>query len=124
MSAHGTLVAFFIPGNLDNPLNGTHGHWSTPARRRKAWRENTKAAYLASPRMATAPWTPKRVTLVANVWNRMDSDGLQAACKSVRDGLVDCGLIDDDGPDSGHVFLYEQRVARAQRGVTVSVETL
>ena len=50
-----------------------------------------------------------------------------SALKPVVDALVSMRLLNDDRPSAGHVFVYEQRVARgktATRGVTVQVEPL
>jgi len=131
MTRHAELVTgaitFFVPGKLRNPLNGAHGHWATAAKERQRWRWKTKLAFLALPTRKVFPLdytAPKRVWLIAHTWNAMDTDGLVASLKSVRDGLMDCGLIRSDAPEAGNVFTYEQRVKRKERGVWITVETL
>lgn len=115
----------FIPGRLVNPLNGAWGHWSTQAAYRTGWHRAT-AAVLSH----AAGWTrheaavPKRVTLRCRMWNRMDSDGLQAACKPIRDALVTAGVVSGDAERDGHQWAYEQVVDRACRGVRITVEWL
>jgi hypothetical protein len=121
-------VEFFISGKLFNPLNGSHGHWAVSSQERRRWRFNTRLAYMeAVPVVERTAYTkhvmaPKRVTLQAHTWNRMDTDGLAASLKSVRDALIDCGLIHSDDIVSGHTFDYQQVIDRKRRGVTVTVE--
>lgn len=122
-------VTFFVPGKLSNPLNGAHGHWSAEAAYRKRWRAATKACALSvEGRIDLAALghatEPKAILLTAHTWNTMDRDGLGAALKPVVDGLVDAGIIHDDGPTKGggHVLTYRQRVDRRNRGVLITVE--
>jgi len=120
-------LTFFIPGKLENHAN-QRSHWRRYATYRKLWREKTHlmAICSANTRGWTGPFSrvPKRITFVAHTWNTLDSDGLQNALKSCRDGLVSCRLIHSDAPDSGHTFSYAQVVDRKQRGVKVTVEDL
>jgi hypothetical protein len=51
----------------------------------------------------------------------MDGDGLQAALKPIRDALIDCAVLHSDAPDSGHEFVYTQRIDRARRGCEIRV---
>jgi len=61
--------------------------------------------------------------LTAHTWNHWDDEeGVNAACKPLRDGLVDARVIHSDAADSGHVFSYAQIVDRARRGVEITVE--
>lgn len=127
----GELLAVFVPGPVRNPLNGTHGHWSKRAKWAKGWREKTTMVILEGYGLgytgivhegtSVAAWRPKTVTFTANTHNRMDDDNLRAALKPVRDGLKDMRVIDDDKPESGHEFVYHQRIDRARRGVEIRV---
>lgn len=122
-----SACTFFVSGTLTNPLNGAHGHWATKAKARARWREKTAAmARVTLGRHGLRPvaTSPKRVLMIAQTWNAMDTDGLQAAMKPIRDGLVDAGLIGSDGPKSGNVFVYAQRIDRKNRGAWVTVEAL
>lgn len=117
------VTTFFLPWKLTNQLNGSHGHWAPRAKDRKRLRE---ASHVLARRM-TRPLTaeasrPKRITFELRTWNPWDDDALAAACKPLRDGLMDAGVIHQDGPASGHRFVYTQSVARHQRGVWVTVE--
>jgi hypothetical protein len=126
VNAEGRLIAW-VPGRLRNPLNAGKGeHWSATARERKAWRERTflcvKSAMNESKWRYGAGW-PKLVVFTAYVWNLYDDDGLSAALKSVRDGLVDAGILNRDDPKSGHKFEYRQQIERSRhRGVEIVVE--
>ena len=122
VKAPGDLVAVWVSGKLVNPLNASAWGWQKRSRTAKAWKERVAVALMESPNhgghMAR---TPKRVLFTASTHNRMDSDGLQAALKPVRDALVECGVIHDDGPDSGHIFGYWQQIDRARRGVEIRI---
>ena len=123
-------LTVFIATRLVNPTNARPAHWSqrsSPAKRQREAVATTVWAELRDPRRgvywhitATAR-SPKAITLTAYVARKFDDDGLQAACKSIRDGLQDCGLIQSDGPDSGHVFEYHQVIDRTRRGVAITV---
>lgn len=135
-------LTVFVPVRLVNPLN-TREHWAKRWDRSSRQREAVAMAVwsaLRDPRnsmiveqvtpntmgtrlhwrITAKPTTPKRITLVGHVARKFDTDGLQAAMKSVRDGLQDCGLIHTDGPDSGHTFTYDQ-VVKKPLGVTITV---
>lgn len=118
---------FFVPGRLQNPLNGSlsRAHWT----RKRVWAETWKAETLlaiitAQPRR----WTPAQialpnvVTFRAHVGKLWDDDNVPAGLKPVRDALIG-RIIDSDAPDSGHRFVYSQVVDRERRGVEVTVET-
>ena len=118
------ILDLFLPGARSNPLNGSHRHWSVRARWAKTWR--TKAHLLVGAARGARgfdPATPKIIRFVANLWNLMDEDGLRASLKPTLDGLRDAGVIHSDGPNSGHLFVYGQRIDRAQRGVRILVES-
>jgi hypothetical protein len=114
-----------------NPLNGSWGSWQKHARTAKAWRERTAQHVLAfvvgPPRMRRLRLiparTPKTVTFTVHTWNRWDQEeGIPAACKPLRDGLVDAGVLHSDAHDCGHTFRYAQVMDRARRGVEITVE--
>jgi hypothetical protein len=123
-------VNIFVPGRLRNPLNSSWGFWAKHARASKDWRTRTAQSVLVSELMRRHrgtfdPTAPKHVTFTAHTWNRWDSDeGVNAACKPLRDGLVDARVIHSDASDSGHSFSYTQVVDRARRGVEILIEPL
>lgn len=124
------VIILFIPGNLSNPLNGSHRHWSARAKWAKTWREKT--VLLSQPQADTfyrhhtmlSSRSPKLILFTAHVWNLMAEDGLRAALKPVVAGLRDANVIHDGGPKSGHRFEYHQIVLRKDRGVEIEVYPL
>ena len=128
-------LTVFVATRLVNPTN-ERSHWAVRARRVKVQRETAAVSvHVALSRLVTATsvygsesdlWNtpaerPKYITFTAYVARKFDTDGLQAACKSIRDGLQDCGLIHSDGPDSGHIFEYHQLIDRTRRGVEIAI---
>ena len=116
-------MTVFVPGPLRNPLNGQRDIWQKHRRWAKQWRERTaerlRLALLTPRRLEVDPRTPKRITFTAHVASLWDDDNLPAGLKSIRDGLRDGGIIHDDGPASGHTFVYAQVRDRANRGVEI-----
>lgn len=123
-------MTLFVPGRLRNPLNGSWGFWHKHARLAKDWRTRTAQAVLVEGILRNRgiiqpfhPTAPKLVTFTAHTWNHWDDDeGINAACKPIRDGLVDARLLHSDAADSGHVFVYKQVMDRARRGVEITIE--
>ena len=118
-------MTVFVPTRLVNALNRRE-HWATRAARARTQRRAVWAAiWKTTGRDEVVSRAPKRITMHAHVWRLMDSDGLSAALKACRDGLMDARVIDDDGPASGHVFdPPTQEVNRRQLGVRITVEPL
>ena len=107
-----------------NPLN-VREHWATRAARARAQRRAVWAAMRWVRIWPFGPEYPKRITMHAHVWRLMDSDGLVAALKACRDGLIDAKVIHDDGPGSGHLFdPPTQEVNRRQLGVRIEVDVV
>ena len=94
-------MKYRLPIKLHNPLNGSHGHWSAVAKRRKMERN---AAFFATP-MGLKP--PLVITLTRIAPRLFDDDNLGAACKSIRDGIADRVGIDDGSKLIA--FKYAQR---------------
>lgn len=121
-------MTIFVAGRLRNPLNSSWGHWAKHARASKDWRTRTAQEVLVEcvmrrPRQTFLPTAPKRITFTAHTWNRWDADeGVNAACKPLRDGLVDARVIHSDAADSGHTFVFRQVVDRTRRGVEITIE--
>ena len=119
-------MTVFLHRPLKNPLNGSWGNHYKHARIARTWRELTAAAFLVewinAGRPPRNPMAPKTVTFTAHVGVLWDSDeGINAACKPIRDGVVDAGWIHSDGPKSGHTFRYGQVLDRKHRGVEIAV---
>lgn len=126
----GELLAIFVPGRLLNPLNASAWVWQKRSRYAKQWRERVADALwdVAGQRdhMTTGAivLSPKRVKFLASTHNRMDSDGLQAALKPIRDALIECQVITGDADKDGNVFEYDQKIDRTRRGVEIRVEAI
>jgi len=125
----GELLAVFVPGKLVNTKNARL-HYMAESRYKRGWRERTTLAVFEADLWRQSQstffpgWdhTPKRITFAARTHGKLDSDGLQVSLAPVRDAMIQCGVIHDDGPDSGHVFDYLPSVIdRANRGVTIRV---
>lgn len=116
-----------LPLRTKNPLNGGMGTTKQAAiiksRRRHAERGVTRLAVTAALRQrgnSLADWLPARVTLTRVSVAKMDTDGLAASNKGIRDGIADalgCG----DAPSSPISWQYAQR--KGKRG-TFAVEVL
>jgi hypothetical protein len=123
------VLTVFVATKLVNPTNA-RGSWHAGAGRARQQREAVASVVWAALRdphagiqwhITAKPTTPKMIHFCAHVGRRFDTDGLVSSLKHVRDGLQDCGLIANDGPDSGHIFTYAQVVDRARRGVQITV---
>jgi hypothetical protein len=120
-------LTIWIPSRVVNALNSRE-FWTVDDRRARIQREAVCAAVLEALgrtyRLRVGPAVPKTVHFHAYVARQFDlGDGLPSACKHLLDGLIDAGILDDDGPHSGHVFEYEQTVAtrKAARGVRITI---
>lgn len=126
--APGELLAIFVAGKLRNPLNGPqYGRQKfVQSRYRRDWKDRVAQALLETLFVREA-WhhffggRPKRVVITAGVHQKFDSDGLQAACKPIRDALVECGVVSGDAERDGHAWEYHQRIDRTRRGVEIHV---
>jgi len=124
--AAGECLAVFVPGKLVNALNAPAWMWQKRKRYADLWHDRVGAALWlrGGLRYHALPAGPKRVSFLALTHNTMDDDGLSAALKVVRDGLVICGVITGDAPKDGNVFTYAQRIERHRRGVEIRVALL
>jgi hypothetical protein len=122
-------LIFFVPILLVNELNMREAHWRPRDIRARTHREATALAVLQALRTGGTRWEieappeqPKVVHIVAHVRRLFDAhENLRAACKHLVDGLQDAGLIQDDGPNTGHLFTFEQIVDRDRLGAEVTV---
>jgi hypothetical protein len=121
------MIKFTIPVRTKNPLNGAQGRsrgaiFAKAARRKK----ERRAAELCLMEFLSKPGGPSRkiepgatVTLRRVSPRALDGDGLQAALKSVRDGIADALGI-NDGSDAV-IWRYEHRRGKP-REYAVEVE--
>lgn len=90
-------LSLVIPGDIVRDLSpNTRLNWRVRAQRTKLWREKVTLAWLHSGRWLFK--TPVNVTIIVRRGRIVDTDNLQSACKSVRDGLwgEGCMLHADD----------------------------
>jgi hypothetical protein len=127
MNSELKALVVWVPTRLVNPTN-EHGHWRLRAHRAKTQRAAIQASVLNAmgrPSFTHFAFTPdhipKRITLTGHMARRLDPDNFVSACKTIVDGLRDAKVIHSDGPDSGHRFVYAQRVAKPT-GVEIRVE--
>ena len=99
---------------LDNPLNGAHGHWSTQARKRKRQRQSTQISWVLD-HMPRALEPGMRVKIVRLGPRSLDSDNLQAACKSVRDAVAEMLGIND------RMEIWDYGQERGEYGVRIEI---
>jgi hypothetical protein len=124
VKAPGEFIAVFVSGKLTNPLNGSQWGKSafTRMRYRQLWHDRVATALFASGWRCDHPAPIRKdVAIMAATHNRMDQDGLFAACKPIVDSLIRCSVIHSDDPNSGHVIRIEQRIDRKRRGVEIHV---
>lgn len=117
VEASGAVVARVDGLRLVSPLNGSHGHWSAAASRRKRERSYVTAA-LRGVRLPAGPrWT---VTITREGVRELDGDNLAGSAKGVRDAVAKA-LGADDGPRGPVTWRYAQRRAKGY-AVEVRVE--
>ena len=108
-----------LPIKITSPANGSHGHWSADAKRRKDQRTITKWGLRPLP----PPALPVVVTLTRIGVRDLDDDNLAAGFKSVRDEVaawLGCG----DGKKDPITWVYEQeRGPPKVYAVTITVES-
>lgn len=136
----GDLIAIFVPGKLLNPLNQSAWIWQKRKRYASGWKDRVATAIFVDQYKGQGivgvnmGWIlfalemrehgPKRISFLASTHNAMDSDGLQAALKPIRDSLIACGVITGDADKDGNVFEYRQKIDRKRRGVEIRVQRL
>lgn len=107
---------------LPNADGYSKSHWAVQAGTRKRWREAVKNLLMfAKPSL---PLWKARLTFTRFSASRPDSDGLAASFKSVRDGLIDAGVIVDDKYEVVGDPRYRWQYSNAGDGyVSVEVST-
>lgn len=116
------MIEVTLPIRTPNPSNGSQFSW-TKVRQRKQQRGTacimTKVQLNRQPQLFSYPII---VTLIRVSAGELDSDGLQAALKSVRDGIADA-FGEDDSERSRLRFVYQQeKCKRGAFGVKVRIE--
>jgi hypothetical protein len=119
-------VTFVVPVRTKNPMNGQTGNSKMASIIRTNERARHRAAALLFTRVALrqasltpCDLVPCVVKLTRVSAGRMDTDGLAASQKGVRDGISEALCVDDGS--SAIMFVYDQRKGPAKRH---SVEVL
>lgn len=102
-----------LPIQTINELNGNREHWSKVSRRRKSIRMVAKVQTPQHP-------LPCVVTMTRLSAGTLDGDGLQAALKSVRDGIADKLQVNDNSPLVEWRYAQE-KVPRGTYGVRIEL---
>lgn len=114
------MTSTTLPIKIKSPQNGSHGHWSADAKRRKDHRTITRWA-LGS---MAKPALPVVVTLTRIGVRDLDDDNLAAGFKSVRDEIaawLGCG----DGKKDPITWHYAQtRGKPKQYAVKIQIESV
>lgn len=110
------MTHFTIPLKTVNEANGSHGHWSTKAKRRKTQRLVTTVAMRAhaqglkgsgpNPRALPFPLVVKLTRFSAG---QLDTDALPLSMKSIRDQIADELGVTDGPSDSRVAWTYDQK---------------
>ena len=112
------MITTTLPIKITSPANGSHGHWSADAKRRKDQRTIVKWHMR---QFAPVP-LPVVVTLTRIGVRDLDDDNLAAGFKSVRDEVaawLGCG----DSKRDPITWVYAQRRGDPkQYAITIKVE--
>jgi hypothetical protein len=100
------VIRFTIPVKTTNPLNGSQGRTRGAVLAKAAQRKKQRNAarlcglagiYNCRPEMLRLPLGKVAVAICRVSAGTLDTDGLAASMKSIRDGLADClGVADND----------------------------
>jgi hypothetical protein len=119
------VIKFTIPVKTTNPLNGSQGRTRgavlAKAAQRKKQRNAARLCAMAAGVMLYGRHNPEptQVALTRVSAGTLDTDGLAASLKSVRDGLADCLGVADNDPRV--TWSYAQRKGK-RREYSVEVE--
>lgn len=98
-----------IPVRVHGP-NGSHGHWSVAAKRRRDLKSVTLMALRCNVGQV-APVLPATVVITRVGKQRMDDDNVAFACKGLRDAVAEWLGIDDG--DERVTWVYRARTGKA-----------
>jgi hypothetical protein len=100
-------------------LTNTREHWAKRAARAKAQRSAAAYALRSAAQGQTFSKRARYIVTITRIGKRaLDSDNLQGACKSIRDGVADALGIDDGDPRIEWRYAQE----RGDYAVRVQVE--
>ena len=104
------MIDLLLPIKITSPANGSHGHWSADAKRRKKQRTIVKWGLMPLPK----PPLPVVVTLTRIGPRDLDTDNLAGGFKSVRDEVaawLGCG----DSTRDPVTWVYRQQCGESKQ---------
>ena len=120
-TASDNSLHIFLSGKLYLANQHTSDHHLTRSRKVKAIRSQARLAWLEAVEGAVRPALPLAVAARPQSVRRLDVDACWPHLKACLDGLVDAGLVPDDGPEhiSRVCLLAWQKVPVEQSGLLV-----
>jgi hypothetical protein len=112
------MIDLLLPIKITSPANGSHGHWSADAKRRKKQRTIVKWGLMPLPK----PPLPVVVTLTRIGPRDLDTDNLAGGFKSVRDEVAAWLWCGDSTRDPVTWVYRQQRGEPRQYAITIAVE--
>lgn len=101
-------------------------HWRTRHSYRKRWHNRVRAAVIDEAGIPRNGWPLRRAHIVytrhSSHHRAPDADNLAYSFKAVQDGLVKCGILDDDTPEHITTEHRWQQCKRGEGFITVEVE--
>jgi len=119
------ILDFEIPALPDLQAAAAKGHWRTRHRETKRWHERVRAIVMGDHYLPEAPLKRARVLYERHSAHRCDPANLPASFKAIEDGLVRCGVLEDDKAENYEGGAPTWRWVKAKRGegfVRVRVE--
>lgn len=112
-------IELFIPVRTKNDLNSRE-HWRSVQKRAKAIKHTASMFIATLGPKAEVIALPCVVKLTRLSMRTMDSDGLAASCKHVRDAIAEWLRL-DDGDERVHFQYAQEKCKKSQFGVRVQV---
>ena len=116
-------LEFEIPG-LPPTENG-HKHWAVAGKLRKEWRKASMLKAIHAGQWSRPKLKSVRITATRFSTTEPDRDNLSRSFKSVIDGLVDAGVIQDDKPSIVKELITKwEKVGKGEGKIKIVVEEL
>ena len=111
----GYSLDFTIEALPDTQVAAGKGHWRSRQAETKRWHKRVAQMVLASGR-PVQPLSQARVRFERHSTTEPDFDNLVASFKSVRDGLVEARVLEDDKPAILRFSEYQWHKAKRGEG--------
>lgn len=119
-----TIYRIEVPGIPPSPNASSGRHWGTIARDRRKFRGDAKLLALPFVRARGQPLDRVRITItiVRHGGRPFDPDAAISLVKPIIDGIVDAGLLRDDGPRYVEYAPAQQRLGPHKMTIIELVE--